>query len=634
MNAVRHSLFWAALVGLAACSVPPPTRAWIEAAPAPEREKIEQQLRLALVESPQQPELSARLARVLLLKGEPAEAEIVALAAASRAPFDGEISEVLGEIFLRQNKRFRALTAFSRAVQFEPELLSAYVGLARTHHLLGKTADALAALEQALQREPRYFPARHQRARILFEAGRKEEAAEALRAAGLIRPGHPDLLLLEVRMKKAEGKFSAARMLAEEALRVRPKFPEVLAELLEIHYQRREWKKALAVLEQLGRMRRRAPGPSLIRVEILAAQGREEAADRLLDAVIGRYPGNVAARVVKGKRLIAQGKPREALQPLKMAVETDPGGRGGFFWKAVAHYGLGQAAQGDAALAAAARLDPKHQGTLLLLARRRMAAADWERAGEIVQALLEQRPGDEAAIITWGELLTLKGNLDGARERLALLPRSGPGKPLRFARARLAHLRGEPRGVLEHTRPLLGSPPVPWQVVYLHAAALGRLKKGKEALEFLGPYLRRRAGKGALHRLAGDLHYLRGERDRAAQVFETGLAAFPRHAALIDAATRLAVEEGRYEQARQRLEGVIEKPGPLRPLFLERLSRVYRQLKEMPDARKYLERYLAEADPLKGPGADLRARPPLAESPYPLAGFAALSTQQLLQGQR
>ena len=67
---------------------------------------------------------------------------------------------------------------------------------------------------------------------------------------------------------------------------------------------------------------------------------------------------------------------------------------------------------------------------------------------------------------------------------------------------------------------------------------------------------------------------------------------------MIEALSRMAIEDGKWAQARDWLEAGIEQPGPLLPVFLDRLSLVYRKLKKLQRARDFFKRYMAITDPL------------------------------------
>ncbi|HUJ74912.1 MAG TPA: tetratricopeptide repeat protein, partial [bacterium] len=141
---MKRTLPWACLalalasaLGLGACAPSVPSQAQIQAASPAGLQSMESQLRQAQKDHPKDARVLLQLARVLLRRGALAEAEQLALQADQQAPAQAEILEVLAQIYLAQDKRFRALTTASQAVLFEPDLLSAYITVARANALLG-----------------------------------------------------------------------------------------------------------------------------------------------------------------------------------------------------------------------------------------------------------------------------------------------------------------------------------------------------------------------------------------------------------------------------------------------------------------------------------------------------------------
>ena len=173
-----------------------------------------------------------------------------------------------------------------------------------------------------------------------------------------------------------------------------------------------------------------------------------------------------------------------------------------------------------------------------------------------------------------------------------------PDAGIRFARARLHYLQGQYRATLGETAVLTALPEPPWEAVYLAAAALGRLGRAAEALELARPYLDREEGRGAFHRLAGELLQSSGDAAASQRTYEAGLRLYPRDSALIEGVTRLAISREDWRTARNWLEAGVERPSPYLPGFLERLERVYRRIGERDKAEEALARYLAVMDPL------------------------------------
>jgi tetratricopeptide (TPR) repeat protein len=89
----------------------------------------------------------------------------------------------LGEALLRNSDFSRALAAYQRALQLQPQYPEALLGLAQTQYALGRADDALQTVEQAIRQRSNYAEAHLFRGKLLQEAGRFAEARAAFDAA-------------------------------------------------------------------------------------------------------------------------------------------------------------------------------------------------------------------------------------------------------------------------------------------------------------------------------------------------------------------------------------------------------------------------------------------------------------------
>lgn len=616
----------AALVWLAGCSASRYSEGQIMAAAPSALPAIVEGLRNEQRSDPDSPELRFLLARALLRAGKAGEAERVALEAVRRLPFDGVVVSLMGDIYLAQNKRFRALTAYNEAITLDPDLLPAYVSLGRVRGLLGQEQAAELALREALQREPAYYPAQYELARLLFKQGKPHLATEVVAAALRIRPAAPEARLLEIRIKKAQGRLTAAAYLAARALRQPPAAwalrRELRRELLDIYVQREQWNKAAAMLDKMAFERRLAAEDILIKADVLRGKGRKREAGKLVAALMRREPNHPRVVLAGAEASIAGGKSAAALPVLEGAVERDPKLAEAYYWMSVAHYQLGQDTKGNAALDIATALAPLHPAIQLLRVRRLLAGRKLSEATPLLNAYLSAHPGDGNARLVRGELQTMLGNYAGAERDLQGVVPTTTESAVRFAKARLAYLRGQYRAVLDETAQLAKRASTPWQLVYLHAAARMRLGQGAAALPLLRARLRLGHGGGELHRLVGDIHHLAGARGKAENIYIAGLNKFPRQSRLLGGLSRLAMEAGKWKQARKWLEIALERPSRLKGRFLERLRIVYLRLKNPVGARSALKRYLAATDPLVREPDSVEEQHILFNTAFPVIGYA------------
>jgi len=580
------------------CATSLPTDAQIETASPAGLQTIELRLRDLVKDSPDNPRIQLQLARALLRRGALTEAEVAALQADQQAPAQGPILDVLGQIYLAQDRRFRALTTASQAIQFDPDLLAAYVTAGRANALLGEPEKAIRSLDEALRREPRYFPAWYYRARILFDIGALRDAETSLTEALRIIPASKEAVQLRIRLVKRTGRLATANYLIETALKTWPEDPDLLLEMLDLYRQRRDWVSAGQVLERMLKLGPLAPEAKLAQVELFHAQGQNQAYATTLQDLLSSYPRYAPGWVLQAKAALAADRPEEAIPALTRAVDLDPASVEARYWLAVAYYQTGEALQGNAALAEAARQAPDFPPLRLLRIRRALAESRLETAAQLLESFLHDFPYDIEATLLKSEWYILSGDLSSAASLLATVPPVGDNQALQFSRARLAYLQGQYRNVLEYTQPTGKEGSMPWRLAYLRGASLARLGQHREALTLLQPYLHVPETDGRIHRLLGDVQQLAGERRAAERTYIDGLALYPRKLFLLDALSRLAIELDNWTEAKETLERGLEADSEYKALFEERLNMVFRKLNNSQGIKTSREKYLEAADPV------------------------------------
>jgi tetratricopeptide (TPR) repeat protein len=554
--------------------------------------------------------------------------------------------------------------------------LEGYLMLGRVRHLLGETQAAQEALRQAILIEPDYYEGRLELARVLFEtrvplteqaaaqpaasapeqsdpavlpgigSSRRSEstqsaqssapvpapalpgdapdalvqAAEHIAQARRVRPDALEALLLQTRILVAQGHLSDAQYVTEQALARSPSQLELLRVLMDVQRQRANWAQVAETLARIRQAGELAPEDEIVRADYLEGSGDTAGAAALRADLVRRHPRNAAVLVAGARGLLAQNQPREALTAAERAVEAAPRRAEAHYWKAVAHFALGENLDGDLALNRAEALEGGNSAIRLLRIRRLMSERRLGEAAPRMQRYVVQFPADRAGLLLQAELATLLGDHGEAERLLALLPANDPG--VRFALARLDYLRGRHAGVLTALAPLTALPSPPWEAVYLEASALARLGRIEEALEKVRPRVDRDSGGAAFARLAGMLAHQGGDARTAERYYQQGLRRFPRDAGLLEGISRIAVEREDWRAARPWLEAGAERPGPFQPLMLERLALVYRKLGEQERAKDATLRYLATIDPLVREGREATDPAILYRMTLPTLGLA------------
>ncbi len=105
-----------------------------------------------------------------------------------------EIQMALGGVALVLRNPKAAEQAFSRAVEMDPQLVDAWLMIARLHNARRDAASAEGALEKALRYVPNDARLHHSMANARMLAGKPRKALEALERAAKLSPDDPAVL--------------------------------------------------------------------------------------------------------------------------------------------------------------------------------------------------------------------------------------------------------------------------------------------------------------------------------------------------------------------------------------------------------------------------------------------------------
>jgi tetratricopeptide (TPR) repeat protein len=237
------------------------------------------------------------------------------------------------EILLQQKKWTAAIRALEMArpmLMPDPQLIVRLdLMLAECYSRIGNEEQRLDALRQAA------------------EGDRGPESARREFAQGLVRAGKLDqavTILLPLADRRPEWRLDLVRLLIRRAIR-QPRdqrnWPEVERHLREAEMDRRQAVESL----------------TLLRLDLLAAQGGLKEAGALLDSALKKDPRNLQYRLASARLAQRQGQGREALQILDR-TETDLGPSLELQLARLDHWGL---EGGDTSKAAVARLAATRQ---------------------------------------------------------------------------------------------------------------------------------------------------------------------------------------------------------------------------------------------------------------------------------
>jgi len=149
-----------------------------------------------------------------------------------------EVNAELGISYLRQNDLAQAQRALDRALQFDPKLAMAHLGMASLRERQGSMDGAMKHYREALALEPHNPYAQTNLGDLLCRQERFQEG-QALLAKAIANPSYSarEVALLSAGIcDLREGRIDRAEERMREALRVDPQYPDALYEMALLTY--------------------------------------------------------------------------------------------------------------------------------------------------------------------------------------------------------------------------------------------------------------------------------------------------------------------------------------------------------------------------------------------------------------
>ena len=236
----------------------------------------EQLCRTALEEFPLDGNLRCLFGITLMRQGKHKKAERQLRRVTQQYPEFAKAHEELGNARLAMEQPDEALFCFERAVQINPQSASAYMKLAMTLSMLGRSKEADQAYEASFKLEPNrkalVQAAEHQR------AGNWKEAEKIYREVLRLDPDNVDAMRLLATVAAQTNQYGDAVVLLRRAVELKPAFIGAWNDLSVALQRREQFVEAVECSRQATRLGPMQPKSWLILGEALAKNGdRDEA---------------------------------------------------------------------------------------------------------------------------------------------------------------------------------------------------------------------------------------------------------------------------------------------------------------------------------------------------------------------
>ena len=360
---------------------------------------------------------SQKVARVatLIQAGKLDQAEGLLWEVLTQHPENAEALNLLGSVRSKQKRFTESETLLRRATSLAPDLLPAYINLARVFHAQAETDKEVATLMDALRLAPSDAEVNSSLAAAYLKQNDYPRALEALQR---IPPQHrPDSALpLLAASYLGLGRVAEARSLAASVASRGVKNPALRIEYAEVLLDFDLTNDALAILEAAQKLE--APTTELF---FALGRARERKGDITLAQkdfrrAVDLDPTSIDALQGLARVLAARGQWEKSLEFLSRARVAAPDSPDVLRKFAAASLHAGQAANAVDAAQQLVKLRPDEPEALYLLGVAQLQAGDTKEASGTIEKYTKLRPQDPLAFLALGMAAAGLRDFPAARE--------------------------------------------------------------------------------------------------------------------------------------------------------------------------------------------------------------------------
>src|SRR5881296_1208511 len=256
----------------------------------------------------QAPDATLRRAVSLINSSRPQEAEELLRSALERDGAQPDALTLVGFLYLRRAATLEAERAFSRALEVDPGMAAARLGLGLAWAQAGRPADAARELEAVVHDPVLGHRARGQWIYSLFLQGKDDDALREARGAAARFPAVSEYQSLLGLFEQARGNSRAAREHYRRAVELEPTRMPAYFSLIGQYRDARDWKSALEWIDAALELDRNHPLLYAERAVACEKLGRKVEADSARRQAQGAYEAEVRdarAAAARGCRIQA-----------------------------------------------------------------------------------------------------------------------------------------------------------------------------------------------------------------------------------------------------------------------------------------------------------------------------------------
>lgn len=279
----------------------------------------------------------------------------------------------------------------------------------------GNSEAALAAYRKALEARPDYLLAHTAAVATLIQQGKLDDAIRQFEAMKKLAPKNPQTLYLEAQLAYQKKDFKGARELAQQLLKATPNNPNGLQFAGAVEFQ---LKSLLQAEDYLSRALQIAPEMPLARrllVLIYLRTGQASKAMNTLQPVLGKIDQDANMLALAGEVFVQNNEPQKAEDYFGKAAALDPKDAKKRTSLALAHMIKGNV---DGAFSELEEIASSDSGTTadLALITTHLRRNEPEKALKAIEGLEKKQPDNPMVYNLRGRTLLAKKDVAGARK--------------------------------------------------------------------------------------------------------------------------------------------------------------------------------------------------------------------------
>jgi superkiller protein 3 len=316
--------------------------------------------------------------------------------AIQKDPNDHEAWKKLGNARYNQGRYAEAVSAYEKAIEIKPDFHETWNNLGLAHEHQGRYAEAVSAYENAIEIEPDKHEAWYNLGLAHEHQGRYAEAVSAYENAIEIKPDFHEAWNNLGNAHDNQGRYAEAVSAYEKAIEIKPDYHEAWNNLGLAHGNQVRYAEAVSAFEKTIEMK-----PDFHEAWYNLGVSMEKS--------VGAGSGQQHIAVSRALKLTALGAADERYE----ADAED--------WVLVGRVVWRDHGVWDRALACAQKAldaEPTHPDALTLMAEASLEMGDLSKAEKHLNELEEAHPGHAPAYLPLSKLLLRQGRHDEARETL------------------------------------------------------------------------------------------------------------------------------------------------------------------------------------------------------------------------